>query len=94
MGGDRALRLFCLLMGAFFHTGAGQAIQLQKNIAMAGGFLALALLGPGAWLLDGWRGRAPLARAVAEALSRSRGAERLIWAMPRPYRVGKWPHAR
>jgi uncharacterized membrane protein YphA (DoxX/SURF4 family) len=25
---------------------------------MAGGFLALALLGPGAWSLDAWRGRA------------------------------------
>ena len=43
---------------AFFHTAAEQAIQLQKNIAVAGGFLALALLGPGAWSLDGWRGRA------------------------------------
>ncbi len=53
-----ALFGFCLLTGAFFHTGAEQAIQLQKNIAMAGGFLALALLGPGAWSLDGWRGRA------------------------------------
>jgi uncharacterized membrane protein YphA (DoxX/SURF4 family) len=25
---------------------------------MAGGFLALALLGPGAWSLDAWRARA------------------------------------
>jgi putative oxidoreductase len=39
---------FCLLTALFFHTGADQAIQLQKNVAMAGGFLALALLGPGA----------------------------------------------
>jgi hypothetical protein len=51
-----ALFDFCLLTGAFFHTGAEQAVQLQKNIAMAGGFLALALLGPRAWSLDGWRG--------------------------------------
>ena len=49
---------FCLLTALFFHTGADQAIQLQKNVAMAGGFLALALLGPGAWSLDAWRGRA------------------------------------
>ena len=44
-----ALLGFCLLTALFFHTGADQAIQLQKNVAMAGGFLALALLGPGAW---------------------------------------------
>jgi putative oxidoreductase len=53
-----ALFGFCLLTALFFHTGADQVIQLQKNIAMAGGFLALALLGPGAWSLYGWRGRA------------------------------------
>ena len=47
---------FCLLTALFFHTGADQAIQLQKNVAMARGFLALALLGPGAWSLDAWRG--------------------------------------
>jgi putative oxidoreductase len=52
-----ALLGFCLLTAAFFHTAADQAIQFQKNIAMAGGFLALALLGPGAWSLDAWRGR-------------------------------------
>ena len=44
-----ALFGFCLLTALFFHTGGDQAIQLQKNIAMAGGFLALAMLGPGAW---------------------------------------------
>jgi putative oxidoreductase len=53
-----ALFGFCLLTALFFHTGADQAIQLQKNIAMAGGFLTLALLGPGAWSLDAWRARA------------------------------------
>src|SRR5271154_1026022 len=52
-----ALFGFCLLTALFFHTGDDQAIQLQKNIAMAGGFLALALLGPGAWSLDAWRAR-------------------------------------
>ncbi len=46
---------FCLLTALFFHTGADQAIQLQKNVAMAGGFLTLALLGAGAWSLDAWR---------------------------------------
>jgi putative oxidoreductase len=47
-----------LLTALFFHTGADQAIQLQKNVAMAGGFLALGLLGPSAWSLDAWRARA------------------------------------
>ncbi len=53
-----ALFGFCLLTALFFHLGADQAIQLQKNVAIAGGFLALALLGPGEWSLDGWRARA------------------------------------
>ena len=49
---------FCLLTALFFHIGADQTIHLQKNIAMAGGFLTLAILGPGAWSLDAWRARA------------------------------------
>jgi putative oxidoreductase len=53
-----ALFGFCLLTALFFHSGADQAMQLQKNVAMAGGFLGLALLGPGAWSLDAWRARA------------------------------------
>ena len=53
-----ALGGFCLLTALFFHLAADQTIQFQKNVAMAGGFLALALLGPGGWSLDGWRGRA------------------------------------
>jgi putative oxidoreductase len=52
-----ALFGFCLLTALFFHMGADQAIQLQKNVAMAGGFLALALLGPGPWSVDARRGR-------------------------------------
>ena len=51
-----ALFGFCLLTALFFHMGADQAIQLQKNVAMAGGFLTLALLGPGPWSVDAWRG--------------------------------------
>jgi hypothetical protein len=76
MGGDRTLQLL-LADGAFLHTCAEQAIQLQKNTAMAG-FLALALLGHGAWSLDQQAGASRLARAVAEALSRPRRVERLI----------------
>jgi putative oxidoreductase len=46
-----ALFDFCLLMTLIVHTGADQPIELQKNVAMAGGILALALLGPdtGRW---------------------------------------------
>ena len=52
-----ALFGFCLLTALFFHTSSDQVIELQKNVAMAGGFLALALLGPGPWSLDAWRAR-------------------------------------
>ena len=52
-----ALLGFCLLTALFFHLAADQTIHLQKNIAMAGGFLALAVFGPGPWSLDGRRGR-------------------------------------
>jgi putative oxidoreductase len=46
-----ALFDFCLRMTLIVHTGADQPIELQKNVAMAGGILALALLGPdtGRW---------------------------------------------
>src|SRR3984957_14372453 len=53
-----ALFGFCLLTALLFPLGADQTIHLQKNIAMAGGFLTLAILGPGAWSLDAWRPRA------------------------------------
>ena len=53
-----ALMGFCLLAALFFHMGADQASDFGKNIAIAGGFLALATFGPGPWSIDGWRGRA------------------------------------
>jgi putative oxidoreductase len=53
-----ALSAFVLLTALFFHSGADQAIQLHRNVAMAAGYLAFALLGPGAWSLDAWRARA------------------------------------
>ena len=53
-----ALFGFCLLTALFFHLGVDQTIDFRKNLAMAGGFLTLAILGPGPWSLDGWRGRA------------------------------------
>ena len=53
-----ALGGFCLLTALLIHLKANEMIEIQKNIAMAGGFLTLAVFGPGAWSLDGWRGRA------------------------------------
>ena len=53
-----ALGGFCLLTALFFHLGADQAIEFKKNIAIAGGFVALAAFGPASWSIDGWRGRA------------------------------------
>ncbi len=53
-----ALCGFCLLTALFFHIGADQAIEFKKNVAIAGGFLALAAFGPGPWSVDALRGRA------------------------------------
>jgi len=53
-----ALAGYCLLTVLLFHLDADQVIELRKNIAMAGGYLALAIFGPGQWSVDGWRGRA------------------------------------
>ena len=50
-----ALGGFCLLTALFFHLGADQAIEFKKNIAIAGGFLALASTGPGPWSIDAFR---------------------------------------
>jgi len=52
-----ALLGFCLLTALFFHMGADQTVQFQKNVAMAGGFLTLAIYGPGGWSADGWLAR-------------------------------------
>jgi putative oxidoreductase len=46
---------FCLLTAAIFHTQFGDQIQMimfLKNIAMAGGFVLLASVGPGRLSLD------------------------------------------
>ncbi len=53
-----ALAGFCLLTAVVFHLAAGETIEFQKNLAMAGGFLLLAVFGPGAWSIDGRLGRA------------------------------------
>jgi putative oxidoreductase len=53
-----ALSGYCLLTALLFHLSADQTIHFNKNVAMAGGFLTLAICGPGPWSLDAWRGRA------------------------------------
>jgi putative oxidoreductase len=56
-----ALAGFSLLTAVFFHSdfsNPDQVIQIYKNIAIAGGFVALAAAGPGALSLDALRKRA------------------------------------
>jgi putative oxidoreductase len=50
-----ALCGFCLLTALLIHWRANEMTEVQKNVAIAGGFLALAVLGPGPWSLDRWR---------------------------------------
>jgi putative oxidoreductase len=60
-----ALGAFCVLSGVLYHFDPAdqmQMTQLLKNLALAGGYLALALTGPGALSVDARMGRAaPLA---------------------------------
>jgi len=52
------LAIFTLLAAYLFHMNFGdrnQAIHFMKNVAIAGGFLALAAGGPGAWSIDSRR---------------------------------------
>jgi putative oxidoreductase len=55
------LAVFCVATALIAHTGwadMNQMIHFQKNLAMAGGFLVLALHGPGALSIDARRGSA------------------------------------
>ena len=82
-----ALFGFCLLTALFFHTGADQAIQLQKNVAMAGGFLALGAFRPRRVVAGRLARPRHLTKVAAGALDRSRRrANRLISVTARPYR--------
>jgi len=59
-----ALCGFCLLTAFLIHWRANEMIEVQKNIAMAGGFVMLAACGPGPWSLDGWRSRLAQRRSL------------------------------
>ena len=53
-----ALALFCIFTGFVFHfdpANQGEFISFMKNLAIAGGFLALAVSGPGSYSLDARR---------------------------------------
>lgn len=60
-----ALAAFCVASGLLYHFDPAdqmQMTQLLKNLALAGGYIALAMAGPGALSLDARLGRAqPLA---------------------------------
>ena len=47
-----ALAGFTLLAGLLFHMAPDQQVHLMKNLAITGGFLALAIAGAGRWSLD------------------------------------------
>ena len=65
------LAAFCVALAFIFHTSAvnipdfpaganamltvTNQIMMFKNFAIAGGFLALSIAGPGAWSIDAWR---------------------------------------
>lgn len=60
------LAAFCIVAGIIGHYGQGgddptlvflHSQMLMKDIAIAGGFLALAMAGAGAWSIDGRRSR-------------------------------------
>ena len=58
--GALALAGFCILTALLFHSNwadFNEAIQFQKDICMAGGFLVLTAFGPGLWSIDAWLAR-------------------------------------
>ena len=55
-----ALAGFCVLTAVIFHgdiANAGEWIQFNKDLAIAGGFLCLVAFGPGRISIDEWRMR-------------------------------------
>lgn len=54
------LGAFCIVAGALYHFNPADQMemtQLLKNLAMAGGYLALAVTGGGAWSVDAFMGK-------------------------------------
>jgi putative oxidoreductase len=58
--GALALALFCMMTAALFHTNLSvqnELLHFEKDLAIAGGMLALAVAGSGAYSLDVIKGR-------------------------------------
>jgi putative oxidoreductase len=56
-----ALGAFTIVAGVLYHyvpADQNQMTQFLKNLAMTGGYLAIAITGAGAWSIDGFRGNA------------------------------------
>ena len=54
-----ALAAFCVVSGTLYHFAPADQMQMTqflKNLALGGGYLALAVVGAGAWSIDGLRG--------------------------------------
>lgn len=52
------LAIFCVVAGLVFHFRPGNMMEMMtmmKDLTIAGGFLALAVAGPGAWSVDARR---------------------------------------
>lgn len=59
-----ALAAFCVVAAVFFHYAPADMMQtllFTKNLTIAGGFLALSVVGAGAWSVDARRGAAAYA---------------------------------
>ena len=59
-----ALAAFCVLTGLLYHFDPADQMQMTsflKNVALAGGYLALAIAGPGRFALDARFGGRPVA---------------------------------
>ncbi len=57
-----ALAAFCVAAALLFHarlSDHGQALHFWKDIAIAGGFVALSVAGAGRWSIDGMASRHP-----------------------------------
>lgn len=64
-----ALFVFCVLAAILFHgniSDRGQLLHFEKDLAIAGGLLVLAVAGAGGWSFDGGPGRPPAATGVCE----------------------------
>ncbi len=53
--------LWMIPVTIIFHVSTGETVEWEKNLAIMGGLLMVAVLGPGGFSLDGVRGRRRMA---------------------------------